>query len=182
MGLIDNIKTIWREKFPKEIKQTDELAYLLSVSNDMRLAKNSQPLAELPTSEIGDTEHCVIANAFNFGCRVSPNYAGARIENTEIYLDSKNKGNIYFKTEADRDTYMKVMNLDERWLDTPEHFVPSHETPYGAILTPELNLIATKFDAGKYEDRVQTAFGSGPRRRAKYALEVGAFYSENKNP
>jgi hypothetical protein len=69
--------------------------WLLNLANDMRRHKNYPTLADLPESIPQDPTNCIIANAFNFGCRVMPD-----------------EGTITFQCQEDVDVYFKVMNLD----------------------------------------------------------------------
>lgn len=133
-----------------EIQQTDpaKVSYLLSLANDMRLAKGDTPLVDLPESIPEEPEHCIIANAFNYGCSVDP---GA--------------GLINFESQSDVDTYFKVMNLDPSEYYFPDDY--QHLEDYDledffnyadrqvlghceAPMTPELIEIAELFDEGTW--------------------------------
>ena len=125
----------------------DIAVWLLNVANDMRKAKNDAELIDLPVSVPQDTDHCIIANAFNYGCSVDP---GA--------------GTITFSDINDVDTYFKVMNLersnflyqDDVYFENGQYYriddddyvseqvFEENEAP----MTPELIEIAEEFDAG----------------------------------
>lgn len=117
--------------------------WLLNLANDMRRAKQDKILDDLPPSVQQDPEECIIANAFNYGCTVDPG-----------------TGVITFQTEEDRNTYLKIMNINpndggstykfEGYGEiTDEDF--DHYYVYDtceAPMTKELIEIAESFDSG----------------------------------
>jgi hypothetical protein len=113
----------------------EDLAWLLSVANDMRRKKGSNEIEDLPDSEAGVPSRCIIANAFNFGCNV---YPGHKVETSEII----------FKTKEDLDTYLKIMDLDQDSVVTEN----DEYKYYAARLTEDLNQVAIAFDEGEYKE------------------------------
>lgn len=85
----------------KEVNK-ETATWLLNLANDMRRAKEDQLLNDLPLSIPNNSENCIIANAFNYGCQVEPG----------------NGGFITFQTIEDRNTYLKVMGME--W--SPEEY------------------------------------------------------------
>lgn len=117
--------------------------WLLNLANDMRKAKNDKTLDDLPVSIPQDANRCIIANAFNYGCNVDPD-----------------SGMITFKTQEDRDTYLKVMDIDSETSDDlyigideiSEEDYNEWNTVYcttEAPMTAQLIDIAQLFDTGE---------------------------------
>lgn len=118
-----------------------ELSELLSLANDMRLEKNDEPLVDLPKSTMRDSSNCLIANAFNYGCLVSP--SGGTI-------GYGSPGKIYFQSEEDAKTYCKVVEIKEsKIIETGPN---ETKWTYYAPLTPLLDQIANRFDNCAYPD------------------------------
>jgi hypothetical protein len=127
----------------ENIQERQYFTLLLNLANDMRALHNDQKLDDLPTSVPQDQYHCIIANAFNYGCTVEPGEAL-----------------ITFKSREDVEAYLKVMGFsynyltsdneygeDEGWLyvdDYGEYRAEYYEAP----MTPELVDIAEQFDTG----------------------------------
>lgn len=109
-----------------------DLNWLLDTANEMRRLKNDDLLNDLPMSYMKKSSRCLIANAFNYGCRV---YPGPRSSERSI---------IVFKTEEDLDTYLKVMEISEAYVLSRE------KEDYSARLTQELNEVALGFDNYNY--------------------------------
>lgn len=114
----------------------DDLAWLLSMANDMRAANDDEKLDDLPISVPEDTGSCIIANAFNYGCEVNP-------------ADDVEKSYIQFWTETDAETYCQVTGLDFGNI-RPETIGSC--TSWKVPLTPELNKVALAFDEGEYDE------------------------------
>jgi hypothetical protein len=118
----------------------ETISWLLSLANDMRSAKGDNLLDKLPKSIPSDAHSCVIANAFNYNCEVSP----GKIFKTP---DGEFVGAISFENSKDRDIYLKIVGISKESL--PDYDGGHADfTDDVAPLTPELNEIAHKFDAG----------------------------------
>lgn len=115
----------------------EDLAWLLGMANDMRLANDDEPLEDLPISVPEDVGACIIANAFNYGCEVNP-------RNEEV-------GTIIFWSQADAENYCSVTGIDPTTIVSKTNSLTSGET-FVVKLTPELNEVALNFDDGMYEE------------------------------
>jgi hypothetical protein len=114
----------------------EDLAWLLDLANDMRIAKGDEQLNDLPQANKGQPRSCLIANAFNYGCSVYP------APRDEIF-----NAEISFKTQEDLDTYLKITGIEN-------HRIDEAWGTYTAQLTPELNDLAIKFDQGKIPEYI----------------------------
>ena len=109
--------------------ERETAVWLLNLANDMRARKGYKQLTRLPESVPQDSQRCIIANAFNFGCSVDPD-----------------EGIITFQNTEDRNTYLNVMNIDlekdyEHDLELLDYLGDSQ-----APMTEELMEIAEAFD------------------------------------
>jgi hypothetical protein len=118
-----------------------DVSYLLSLANDMRKYNGDSSLDDLPISEPREVGSCIIANAFNYGCEVSPSSISGVTPS------------IMFQTKQDRDTYLKVIGFSHDafidWFGSiSAHWCYDEAGHFPAPLTDELNQIALDFDKG----------------------------------
>lgn len=123
------------------LEDKETAVWLLNLANDMRKRKGNQKIVDLPPSIPQDTDRCIIANAFNYGCSVDPD-----------------SGIIDFQTVEDRDTYLNVMNIEmekdfPEWLEDEYGDEPNKRNDFYlnatiAPMTNQLIEIAEMFDSG----------------------------------
>lgn len=103
------------------------LVAAVNLVNDYRREAGLEPIDDLPKGRPGDVHRCILAQAFNFNCTVSP-FGDPRHENPEF------GGGIYFKEENLHEAKLLAKLLGTEELD-------------GYVrLSPELAKIARYFD------------------------------------
>jgi hypothetical protein len=142
--------------------EADNIIFAIDVANHLRLHFGEDIISDLPPSTPSDTNDCVLANAFNFNCRIDGASGGkwyamfdanTKFEHAEVlanYLGTELiKGFNFYKTGSDDDDWNHPMH------DKIPGCIEEHEV--GVLLPEEIAKIAIDFDEGFLNEYVKAS-------------------------
>ena len=132
---------------------TEDIVRAVNIANDLRAEFGAPPIDDLPLGKRNDSNHCILARAFNFSCQITPSSISKNGEWVARFYDHEEEVKKFAELLGTSDTIKSF--------DTSSSSHSSYNTIYLVDIPEEIANIARQFDYGNLPQYDADAFTEG---------------------